>query len=346
MSGKGKPPARTPANAKKNKRRNPSPRTRYGKLLNQLFAGDDDKGAVPTEEVREFLQCAARHHRNYYQYTTFDCLTKMLKSGRLYLTLAADLNDRIECLVPKGGRTDSDGSASLPERTYMACFGYGGLESMEMWWMYGFNGSPDRGAVRLAFDGKVLRQWAESFRWPDKRKRETDEFADGIAADRKSEPGPLCFSQMESSSFHDVLYRRKPRKQVDAGKVRGAVLWGDRSAPLSRISGIGTGSDGLFRKLPGFVKDAAWSGERETRLVVTLKEKAKNVRCLSVPFASVLGSLSEILLGPTETEEEMNERKLCTLCRLDRAVLFEDLKHKFDWESLVRCSENPVRFKK
>lgn len=319
-------------------------------LKERIFgSGDDWNDPVTGSDVERFLQLAGLSHKKYYQYTTLDSLEKMLKSGKVYLTLAADLNDRIECLVPGGkSRSSPDGSASLPERTYMACFGFGGQESMAMWWLYGFNGSPKGDAVRLAFGGGALHSWSRSFQSPKSGSSNDKPFAVGIAEDKKSEVRDISAEEVSKSSFHDVLYLRKPRPRPPFydQPSRGAFLWADQSVPLSRLSRIGADPDRILQALPGFVKDAAWSYEDETRLVVTLKEKASGVHYLSVPFSSVLESLSEVRLGPTETLDEMERRYQCAICRLTRAPTAETIKTKFDWGNLVKRNENPVRFKK
>ena len=91
------------------------------------------------------LERNGRRHRWYFHYTTLDVMDKILANGMLFLSRVGKMND--------GKEADT-----MPDNIFAACFSASGTESVAMWNTYGI---PRRDAVRLCFDGCLVRKFLD-----------------------------------------------------------------------------------------------------------------------------------------------------------------------------------------
>ncbi|MCR5839351.1 MAG: metallophosphoesterase [Kiritimatiellae bacterium] len=232
----------------------------------------------------ERLESYGSKHSSYYHYTQWTSLEKMLQgvsSGPargnrlLLLTKAINTNDKIE--------------QGWGKNVFLACFSYSRYESVAMWANYGKR-SPE--AVMIRFDGNAIRDWMPA----DKSDCEL------FAVSEKN--GAFCYKKInpedvESVKLVDVAYVLPERM------ARGRRMWGnvEYSRRFYRVPGEdGTleWSDAIYegrqdetrRKLLPYFKKRGWSYERETRLIVTLKDKDTNIERVAVEFNGPFAKLA------------------------------------------------------
>ena len=245
----------------------------------QLGNGDVDKLPVAVEDVRFMLDRKGEHHRDgYFMYTTVDAMRGIFSNRKLHLTRAPEMNDQLECSCSDKARWN---------KMFVACFSQGKGESMGMWSMYG--GSPEE-SVRLCFSKKgmtlQLAAWRSAL---EKHLFLAEKQTNGTFEYRMT--GPVC----ATISLHDVLYQHKRSESY------GSVHWNGKYA--------GQGRSVVFRdarkcpQLTGYVKDAAWEYEKETRLVLEIHGNApKEWRTLALDAHFLVANVS-VMLGPHDSKE-------------------------------------------
>ena len=242
------------------------------------------------EDLIGYLCDEARAHSSLYHYTQWENFVKMMKpvdngscKGKrvMLLSSAARMNDGIE---QKWG-----------ERVFFTCFSYSKYEDVAMWMNYGRK-SPD--AIRVRFDAEEVVNWYCKHR--DKKigihrvKKVSDDSFDYSA---------LNPDEIESIQLSDVAYVIDEKLMNE--KHRGNIEYG---RDFLRVEGDGIGfrwTNDVFAgnprntisNLPPFFKKRGWGYERETRLVVTLKEGVRVPNRLAIEFDEVFDRLSMSRLG-------------------------------------------------
>ena len=271
------------------------------------------EAAVQEITLRDFtrkLESGGLTHTSYYHYTNWDAFAKMMtvvKSGparglrMLLLTPANKTNDGIE---RRWGRN-----------VYLACFSYSLYEDVAMWMNYG-KGNPD--AVRIRFKGSKVCAWMERHC-----------HGRGFFRATKANDG-FCYESLdcrviESVKLVDVAYVI-PSKMIH-GRLRGNVEY---SRDFYRVleNGNMDWSDSVYggccrEDLSPYFKKRGWCYERETRLVVILKERAMLPERLAVSFCGPFDELERqmrcggdcvsrnLLSGPWYGEQNSSRRKIC-----------------------------------
>lgn len=223
---------------------------------------------VSKPKVKDFLRLAARSHKYLFQYTDLNALKGMLKTRRLWLTRATDLNDMREF----------DGDED-PRNAFVASFTMTHRENVAMWWMYGLRGEerPRKVPVRLQFAAAGIQKVVEGAKkraWTAKGGQEIE---------------------VKKVEFFDVLYQLSRRGENGAsGKSSSAVVtWNGKFADEGRCS---SAFKNATEALSGFVKEGGWEYERETRLVVYLRRPLK-CKKIAIDFGPALDSM-RICTGP------------------------------------------------
>lgn len=254
---------------------NPKELARKKELEDTLFKerpkkgkSDDYRLRVSKPEVREFLRLAAQSHRHLFQYTDLNALKGMLKTRRLWLTRATDLNDMKEF----EGEED-------PRNAFVASFTMTNRENVAMWWMYGLQGQerPRKVPVRLQFDAAGIRKvikGAKKRAWTTNGKRKLE---------------------VKKVEFFDVLYQlsRKGDNGASGASSSAAVTWNGEFANAGRCLSVFRNAT---KALPGFVKEGGWEYERETRLVVYLRKPLK-CKKIAIDFGPALDEM-RVCTGP------------------------------------------------
>lgn len=242
---------------------------------------DEDNSRLPVgvADVLFMLNRKGESHRDgYFMYTTVNAMRGIFSNRKLHLTRASEMNDQVECSCSDKMRWN---------KMFIACFSQGQGENMGMWSMYG--GAPEE-SVRLCFSKKGMIKQLSDWR-----------AALGMHLFLAEQQPNDKFSYRSIKSvdatiaLHDVLYQHRRSESY------GSVHWNGKFA--------GQGRSVVFRDarkcppLTGYVKDAAWEYERETRLVLEFHgDVPKEWRTLALDADLLLANVS-VLLGPHDSKE-------------------------------------------
>lgn len=248
---------------------------------------EDVDAKLTLQILLDRLESYGSEHSSYYHYTQWTSLGKMLqgvgsgpaKGNRLLLlTKAINTNDKIE--------------QGWGKNVFLACFSYSRYESVAMWANYGKR-SPE--AVMIRFDGNAIRDWLPA----DKSDREIFGVSekDGRFCYKK-----ICPDDIESIKLVDVAYVL-PEKMARGRRMWGNVEYGRRFYRVFGDDDTLSWSDAIYdgrqgearRKLLPYFKKRGWSYERETRLIVTLKDKNTDVERVAIDFNGPFSKLAEEL---------------------------------------------------
>ncbi len=257
------------------------------------------KEVTSAVDLIEYLETNGQRHKFYYHYTSWDSLVKIYNSKSFLLTrgTARSLNDHHETLVK--------GTKEIWRKTYIGSFAYGSSENMAMWGLYGL---PAQDAVRIAIPKKQMLNWIKNihsiYLW-DGRK---GELIENIKV-----------------TLTDIVYAQKKET---------LRLWhdGDR---LALNKDVDLNNIDKRPEMTGYVKNSAWSYEKETRIKIELPQEYEYDKIFVDIPDEVIQSLL-ITIGPcfkskyddlyrqlTEKEVIMkseffgllNYKTLCSMCR-------------------------------
>ena len=272
---------------------------------------------ITLDELIYNLKLKAINHSEYYHYTRLKCYEKMLQKidlpenggahRLLWLTPATKTNDGME--------------RKYGDYSYLGCFTYSPYENVGMWFMYG-KGKSD--AIRIGFNNEALKAWLY--------KGAKGSFA--IHVDVYGVVKKCCRtvyekipqSEIEDVSLYDVAYVLS-KDEIAHHNWDGNVEWHrDYYCVMSADKDIVNSADerlvsddftdNVCNKLPFCFKKKGWSGEREVRLVVTLKSRVRNRFChIAIPFDEPLeyienNAKGSIVASPWITSKESRMLKL------------------------------------
>lgn len=188
-------------------------------------------------ELIEYLDQKARLNSSQYvyQYTTISSLVSMFRSHTLHLGNAKYMNDQLEY---------QNGSYRAWKNLFFSCFMLEDKESIGMWSMYA---QPWQEGVKIAISKDALRQMVS----------ETTEIIE-LSQDTKQPTGRtintnngfrLWISAVAYSNY-DGIDLKKENEQLNWGKQSNDKIHGAPHKP----------------ELTGYIKDMAWSYEKEIRI--------------------------------------------------------------------------------
>lgn len=181
-----------------------------------------------------FLKDKGANHDNYYHYTTWDSLKKILEHKTFLLTRGNSLN------INDQHEAHMKGSWEEWNKIYIGSFAFGSPENMAMWGLYGL---PWRDAVRLTIKKDKMNKWIDSI-------HEIRLFENG-----KTE----SFRDRFEVSLNDVVYA----SGVDGDPIK--FIYRGRNLNTQ----LPPGAD-KAREMTGYVKNCAWQYENEVRLRIRL----------------------------------------------------------------------------
>lgn len=197
-----------------------------------------------------------KDYSSLHHYTSVKNLISMLQSGYLYLGNPKNMNDQHEL---------SCGDSEIWSRTYFTSFMAESSESIGMWSMYG---QPWTEGVRISIPKEVCKKWckqAKQLYIVDGNHKCTEDIVD-----LKSESTSFWLEAVVYTDFENGEY---------------CNYWGGENNKVMK-------NLKAEPSLTGFVKDNAWSYEKEIRLKVTLKDPI-NCDKLAIKFTDeVINSLT------------------------------------------------------
>ena len=248
-----------------------------------------------------FLQEKGKNHENYYHYTTWDAVKKIISGTSFLLTRGNSLaiNDQHEAHM--------QGSWDEWNKTYIGSFAFGSAENMAMWGLYGL---PWSDAVRLTIPKDKMNVWVNSI-------KQINLFENG-----KTAP----FRDSFDVSLNDVAYVSED-KGVQKYSHYGRHITASKGHPLYGMN--------TLKEMTGYVKNYAWQYENEVRMRIHLHHSTGYEKILIDVPEEVINSI-EITVGPyfkwkseelyerlqhegrikdSAFKELVNYRELCSLCQ-------------------------------
>lgn len=188
-------------------------------------------------DLKKYLDSGARLNNSQYlyQYTTISALVNMLRSKTMHLSNAKYMNDQLEY---------QNGTPDIWENLFFSCFMMEEDESIGMWGMYA---QPWREGVKISIPKDALKRWV----------KETKELIE-ISQDTKQPTGRVI---SDTDAFKIWM------SAVAYSNFDGLNLKGDEE-----ILRCGGQENKILKKVPhqpdltGYIKDMAWSYEREVRV--------------------------------------------------------------------------------
>ena len=211
------------------------------------------------------------HKHTYQHYCQIDKILMKILQRRWYLSKwsSSRLNDLQE---PQ----KFAGRAKFLNRTYIMSFGHSRSESAAMWGLYG---KSNPFALRVTIPGDVLEDWMRRIEirtCPEDKKKRSCALKEMDA--RGGKDNPLVKRNIQSAIFRDMLYAsvadEDKRDEYD-------IKRGNRVSWRRVFYNLEDGDDVLDGLYAGFLKDAEWSYEMESRLCLCLKKEIED-DCISI----------------------------------------------------------------
>lgn len=190
-----------------------------------------------SSDLKKYLDFGSRLNSSQflYQYTTVSALINMLRSQTMHLSNAKYMNDQLEY---------RNGDPQIWKNLFFSCFMMEDDESIGMWGMYA---QPWREGVKISIPKEILRRWVN----------ETSELIE-ISQESKQPTGRkisdkgafrVWISTVAYSNF-EGLETKSMAETLRCGLQENRIL---KNAPRRP-------------ELTGYIKDMAWSYEKEVRV--------------------------------------------------------------------------------
>lgn len=173
--------------------------------------------------------------QHLYQYTTVSALVNMLRSKTMHLSNAKYMNDQLEY---------KNGDPEIWDNLFFSCFMMEDEESIGMWGMYA---QPWREGVKISIPKEILRRWisetSELIEISQESKQPTGRKINDTSA-FKLWISTVAYSNFEGLETKDVV------ETLRCGGQENQILKNVPRRP----------------ELTGYIKDMAWSYEKEVRV--------------------------------------------------------------------------------
>ena len=192
------------------------------------------------------------NHTEYCHYTSLDVIDRIIGGKALMLGRVEKLNDKHD-----------EGQFKKLKETFMLCFATGAHENLPMWQIY--SGCKLQGG-RVQFNGWAIKRLIEEGKfeiW------EEETYQNRLnEPNKKYEPYILKTDEMYKA-FHDVVYTERKGKYCNI-KYNNSFITEIPKEQFDKY--IDSEIDGWHDGHKGFEKDLIWFYEKETRLIVQLKD--------------------------------------------------------------------------
>lgn len=234
-----------------------------------------------------------------YHYTTVSRVIEMIRGRRWHLGNAYDMNDKLEYKY---------GDAQRWENLFFACFMCEDMESIGMWSMYA---QPWEKGVKIAIPKSIVQKWLKSVKEIEEISIETYKPTGRIITVDKDNVSLRLSAVAYSNS--DSLENSDNEEKVTCGTVS--------NNKLARLVHA--------RELTGYIKDMAWSYEKEIRVKVEFNN-IYNCRRVAIPITddvidSMIITASPLFDGDLSQEVE---KEIHRQIRTDRSIFTNKLSIK------------------
>ena len=189
------------------------------------------------DELIAYLDSSRRlqNSRYLYQYTTISALVNMIRTRTMHLGNAKYMNDQLEY---------QNGSSDVWNNLFFTCFMMEDDESIGMWSMYA---QPWRDGIKISIPKDILKKWVS----------EVDEIIE-ISQETKrptgrklaSSDGFRVWISAVAYSNAEGINLKKTSEFLQVGTVKNELIHNPHTCP----------------ELTGYIKDMAWSYEKELRI--------------------------------------------------------------------------------
>lgn len=271
------------------------------------------KEIVNSDQMIRYLSDSRRrleHSEYIFHYTSAEVVINMLKKKEWHLGSALFMNDRLEY---------DNGDLKLWPNIFFSSFMTEDVESIGMWSMYA---QPWHSGVIIRIPSCIARDWIKSIQVI----KEIDQYS-------KLFTGRSIQVETDSTvKLSSVVYCNTDR-----------IRTSDTPEKLTWSTASNTNLEGAshIRELTGYVKDLAWSYEKEIRIVARFDNKLSFQRAAVdisdeiidsmtlTASPNFLGDLSQVIYNKTgimmKTEEslfsgKLNSKSICDQCDLKKQV--------------------------
>ena len=197
------------------------------------------EGIDNASDLINYLDAGARLSNSIYlyQYTSVSALVNMLRSKTMHLSNAKYMNDQLEY---------QNGDARVWENLFFSCFMMEEDESIGMWSMYA---QPWRHGVKISIPKEILRRWVKEVKELVEISQQTKQPTGRVISD--TDAFRIWLSAVAYSNF-DGLSLKGDEEILRCGGQENKILKNIPHQP----------------ELTGYIKDMAWSYEKEVRVKV------------------------------------------------------------------------------
>ena len=196
-----------------------------------------------------------------YHYTKLSTVVKIIKSGYWHLTTAEQKNDVLEY---------ENGDKEAWKSLFFTCFMSEDVESIAMWSMYA---QPWDDGVKIRIGLKEVRKWIQTVK--------NVAIIDEKTCQATGDLIPVSSENLKLSGVAYINTENENQQVLKFGnQENNKIQYMPKSATLT-----------------GYVKDSAWSYEKELRLKVRVHNENNRIKRIGLPIDSLINDM-EISAGP------------------------------------------------
>lgn len=223
-----------------------------------------------SEELKLYLDDMTNRLKNspyLYHYTTISNVVKMIKGKTWHLGNAAGMNDNLEY---------KNGDSQRWNNLFFSCFMGEDKESIGMWSMYA---QPWEKGVKIALPKEVIRKWI----------RETKEILEISTSNYQPTGQAITIGENGARlKLSSVAYCNADSLQETKAKEK--LMW-------STATNTNIKDAVRIPELTGYIKDMAWSYEKEIRIKADF-DNIGNIKRVAIPLTDEVMDAMTITASP------------------------------------------------
>ena len=223
-----------------------------------------------SEELKLYLDDMTNRLKNspyLYHYTTISNVVKMIKGKTWHLGNAAGMNDNLEY---------KNGDSQRWNNLFFSCFMGEDKESIGMWSMYA---QPWEKGVKIALPKEVIRKWI----------RETKEILEISTSNYQPTGHAITIGENGARlKLSSVAYCNADSLQETKAKEK--LMW-------STATNTNIKDAVRIPELTGYIKDMAWSYEKEIRIKADF-DNIGNIKRVAIPLTDEVMDAMTITASP------------------------------------------------